>query len=50
MLHTVRADLLRRLGWTDEARAAYAAALERTSDTAERAELTRRLVALRPPG
>jgi RNA polymerase sigma-70 factor (ECF subfamily) len=45
--HAVRADLLRRLGRTDEARQAYAAALELTGNEAERAFLEGRLAALR---
>jgi RNA polymerase sigma-70 factor (ECF subfamily) len=41
--HAVRADLLRRLGRTDEARAAYATALELTGNEAERAFLRERM-------
>lgn len=41
-LHATRADLLRRLGRRDEARAAYDRALELTSNAAERAYLARR--------
>ncbi|UOY02701.1 RNA polymerase sigma factor [Blastococcus sp. PRF04-17] len=41
--HAVRADLLRRLGRTTEARQAYVAALERTGNESERAFLRRRL-------
>jgi len=40
--HATRADLLRRLGRTDDARAAYDAALALTDNEAERAHLTRR--------
>jgi RNA polymerase sigma-70 factor (ECF subfamily) len=40
--HATRADLLRRLGRSAEARAAYDAALARTDNEAERAFLTRR--------
>ena len=40
--HVARADLLRRLGRTAEARAAYDAALAATANSAERAYLTRR--------
>ncbi|MDN5855872.1 MAG: sigma-70 family RNA polymerase sigma factor [Actinomycetia bacterium] len=40
--HAVRADLLRRLGRTDEAIAAYDAAAARTENAAERAYLTGR--------
>jgi RNA polymerase sigma-70 factor (ECF subfamily) len=45
-LHAARADLLRRLGRADEARAAYARALALTSGAAERRFLERRLAAL----
>jgi RNA polymerase sigma-70 factor, ECF subfamily len=45
-LHSARADLLRRLGRTDEARAAYERALELEPNTAEREFLERRLTAL----
>ena len=44
--HAARADLLRRLGRNDEARAAYRRALELTGQTAEREFLEARLVAL----
>jgi RNA polymerase sigma-70 factor (ECF subfamily) len=40
--HVTRAELLRRLGRSDEARAAYDAALAHTDNEAERAYLTRR--------
>jgi RNA polymerase sigma-70 factor (ECF subfamily) len=40
--HATRADLLRRLGRSDEARAAYDAALALTDNEAERSYLTRR--------
>jgi RNA polymerase sigma-70 factor (ECF subfamily) len=40
--HATRADLLRRLGRSAEARAAYDAALALTDNEAERAYLTRR--------
>ena len=40
--HVTRAELLRRLGRHDEARAAYDRALELTGNQAERAHLTRR--------
>ena len=43
LLHATRADLLRRLDRTEEARAAYARALELTSSDAERRFLIRRL-------
>jgi RNA polymerase sigma-70 factor (ECF subfamily) len=42
VFHAVRADLLRRLGRDAEARAAYAAAIDRTGNAAERAFLERR--------
>ena len=45
--HAVRADLLRRLGRTDEAAAAYAAAAERTTNAAEVAFLRGRRTELR---
>ncbi|HVV37412.1 MAG TPA: sigma-70 family RNA polymerase sigma factor [Acidimicrobiales bacterium] len=44
--HAARADLLRRLGRTDEAAAAYRAALDLTADDTERRFLTRRLAEL----
>jgi RNA polymerase sigma-70 factor (ECF subfamily) len=46
LYHAIRADLLRRLGRTDQAAAAYRAAIERTENAAEVALLTRRLDAL----
>jgi RNA polymerase sigma-70 factor (ECF subfamily) len=45
-LHSTRADLLRRLGRHEEARAAYERALELGPSDAERAFLARRLAAL----
>ena len=42
-LHSTRAELLRRLGRTDEARAAYRRALELVHDDAERRLFERRL-------
>jgi RNA polymerase sigma-70 factor (ECF subfamily) len=45
-LHATRGELLRRLGRTDEARAAYGRALELVHDDAERRLLERRLAAL----
>jgi RNA polymerase sigma-70 factor (ECF subfamily) len=45
-LHSTRGELLRRLGREDEARAAYARALELVPDDAERRLLERRLRAL----
>jgi RNA polymerase sigma-70 factor (ECF subfamily) len=44
--HAARADLLRRAGRIDEARAAYATALELTDNAAERGFLRRRLDSL----
>jgi RNA polymerase sigma-70 factor (ECF subfamily) len=44
--HVVRAELLARLGRDDEARAAYARALELTANAVERDHLTRRRSAL----
>jgi RNA polymerase sigma-70 factor (ECF subfamily) len=43
LLHSARADLLRRLGRYTEAAAAYARALELAGQPAERAFLERRL-------
>ena len=45
-LHSTRAELLRRLGHTEEARAAYRRARELTDDGAERRFLDRRLAEL----
>ncbi|MGP3921433.1 hypothetical protein [Nonomuraea sp. 10N515B] len=45
-LHSTRAELLRRLGRTDEARDAYRRAGELTDDGAERRFLERRLTEL----
>ena len=45
-LHSTRAELLRRLGRTDEARSAYRRARELTDDGAERRFLERRLTEL----
>ena len=45
-LHATRAELLRRLGRADEARAAYDRALELVHDDAERRLLERRLAEL----
>jgi RNA polymerase sigma-70 factor (ECF subfamily) len=45
-LHSTRADLLRRLGRAEEARAAYAQALELTRDEPERRFIERRLAEL----
>jgi RNA polymerase sigma-70 factor (ECF subfamily) len=47
LFHAIRADLLRRLGRTAEAIAAYRAAAARTDNSAERAFLERRIAALR---
>jgi RNA polymerase sigma-70 factor (ECF subfamily) len=50
-LHAARADLLRRLGRTDDARAAYVRALELAHTEPERRFLERRLAELaEPPG
>ena len=46
LVHAVRADLLRRLDRPAEAAQAYAAALERVGNGAERAFLERRLAAV----
>ena len=46
--HATRADLLRRLGRSAEARAAYDAAIATTDNSAERAYLTRRRGTLAP--
>jgi RNA polymerase sigma-70 factor (ECF subfamily) len=45
-LHSTRAELLRRLGRTDEARSAYRRARELTEEGAERRFLERRLMKL----
>ena len=45
--HASRADLLRRLGRSSEARAAYDAAIALTANPTERAYLTRRRAELR---
>ena len=47
LFHSTRADLLVRLGRTDEAAAAYERALELASNAAERAFLAGRLSAVR---
>jgi RNA polymerase sigma-70 factor (ECF subfamily) len=49
LTHSVRADLCRRLGYTEQARAAYQRALELTLQQAERRFLQRRLAELPPP-
>jgi RNA polymerase sigma-70 factor, ECF subfamily len=46
--HATRADLLRRLGRSDEARAAYDAAIDSSGNAAERAYLARRRGSLAP--
>jgi predicted RNA polymerase sigma factor len=46
LLHAARADLLRRLGRTEEAAAAYAQALELATNPTERGFLERRLAEL----
>lgn len=53
VLHAIRADLLQRLGRTDEAAAAFDAAIARTENTIERSHLARRrdsLTLRRPDG
>jgi RNA polymerase sigma-70 factor (ECF subfamily) len=49
LLHATRADFLRRLGRTEEARDAYRAALERAESLVEREFLERRLRPTQPP-
>jgi len=46
LFHAARADLLRRLGRADEARAAYRRALELTTNRVEESYLRRRVDAL----
>ena len=46
LFHAIRADLLRRLGRTVEARRAYDAAIARTDNAAERSFLQRRLLTM----
>src|SRR6185503_744357 len=48
LFHAIRADLLRRIGRTVDARLAYAEAITRTENAAERAFLQRRRAALDP--
>ncbi|MGH3481938.1 MAG: RNA polymerase sigma factor [Nocardioidaceae bacterium] len=48
LFHAIRADLLRRLGRVGEAASAYAAAIERTDNAAERDYLRRRYEELAP--
>lgn len=48
-LHSTRAELLRRLGRSDEAGRAHRRALELTPGSAERRFLERRLTELCPP-
>ena len=48
LFHAIRADLLRRLGRDGEAAAAYAEAIARTENVAERTYLERRREALTP--
>jgi RNA polymerase sigma-70 factor (ECF subfamily) len=47
LFHSIRADLLRRLGRDDEAAGAYEAAIARTENAVERRFLERRLVEVR---
>ncbi len=49
LYHAIRADLLRRLGQSHEATAAYQAAIDRTQNAAEIAFLKRRIQALSRP-
>ncbi|HEV3355152.1 MAG TPA: RNA polymerase sigma factor [Pseudonocardiaceae bacterium] len=46
LYHAIRADLLRRLGWRNEAAQAYQAALDATDNAAEQTHLRRRLAEL----
>jgi RNA polymerase sigma-70 factor, ECF subfamily len=46
LFHAIRADLLRRLGRTDQAEAAYRAAIERTENAAEVAFMEQRISGL----
>jgi RNA polymerase sigma-70 factor (ECF subfamily) len=50
LFHAIRADLLRRLGRHDEAAAAYAAAIERAGNAAERELLERASTSVQRPG
>ncbi len=47
LYHAIRADLLRRLGYTDQAEVAYLAAIERTDNAAEIAFMKERISAIR---
>ena len=49
LFHSARADLLRRAGRVDDARAAYVRASELATNESERAFLSRRLAELDPP-
>jgi RNA polymerase sigma-70 factor (ECF subfamily) len=49
LFHSARADLLRRLGRSDDAAIAYRRALELASNETERAFLERRLAEVRAP-
>ena len=48
LYHAIRADVLRRLGHTDQAAAAYRAAIKRTDSPTEIAFMKRRIAATRP--
>jgi RNA polymerase sigma-70 factor (ECF subfamily) len=48
LFHAIRADLLKRLGRSREAAAAYEAAIARTDNAAERAFLQRGRAAVEP--
>jgi RNA polymerase sigma-70 factor (ECF subfamily) len=50
LFHAARADLLRRVGWRDEAARAYSRALDLASNQTERAFLARRLAEVRADG
>ena len=49
LYHAIRADLLRRLDHTDQAQAAYRAAIDRTDNTAEIAFMKKRISSIRAP-
>jgi RNA polymerase sigma-70 factor, ECF subfamily len=47
LYHAIRADLLRRLDWPDDATAAYCAAIDRTDNATEIRFLSSRIAAIR---
>jgi RNA polymerase sigma-70 factor (ECF subfamily) len=49
LYHAIRADLLRRLDDTDQAQAAYRAAIDRTANAAEIAFMKKRISSIRAP-